>query len=285
MKTLKPETLEQLAELIAGEKGVLSRDGFAIVQFFQNAGLECSFYDGSERKYFALKALRRYQDDPASLEKIILRLANPKEYRAQVKMLVVAANRLNHILLSEGLRIGFEGINPKLVELAPSRPQTTTVRQHPAPQTSEAPPDFVHLTRDVTLAGMLESRRWEVQVCMKHKAYLAAIIMMGTILEGVLLSIIHNNPREANISSKAPRDQHGRIKHFADWSLNELTEVARDRGWIVIDENRYVYLLKEYRRLIHPWEQRARNEVPDEETCKECCREFTALLADIQRRC
>lgn len=284
MKSLKPGTLEQLADLIAGEKGVLSRDGFGIVQFFQNAGLECSFYDGSDRKYFALKALRRYQEDPAALEKVILRLANPKEYRSQVKMLVVAANRLNHILLSEGLRIGFEGINPKLVELAPARPPAPA-RQVPAHQAAEAPPDFVHLTRDVTLAGMLESRRWEVTVCMKHRAFLAAIIMMGTILEGVLLSIIHNNPKEANVSPRAPRDQYGRIKHFADWSLTDLTEVARDRGWIALDENRYVYLLKEYRRLIHPWEQRARNEVPDEETCKECCREFNALLADIQKRC
>ncbi len=284
MKPLKPGTLEQLAELIAGEKGVLSRDGFAIVQFFQNAGLECSFYDGSDRKYFALKALRRYQEDPAALEKVILRLANPKEYRSQVKMLVVAANRLNHILMSEGLRIGFEGINPKLVELQPARP-TASARQTAAHHAADAPPDFVHLTRDVTLAGMLESRRWEVMVCMKHRAFLAAIIIMGTILEGVLLSIVHNNPKEANVSPRAPRDQHGRIKHFADWSLADLAEVARDRGWIALDENKYVYLLKEYRRLIHPWEQRARNEVPDEETCRECCREFNALLADIQKRC
>jgi hypothetical protein len=284
MKSLKPGILEQLAELIAGEKGVLSRDGFGIVQFFQNAGLECSFYDGSDRKYFALKALRRYQEDPAALEKIILRLANPKEYRSQVKMLVVAANRLNHILMSEGLRIGFEGINPKLVELEPARP-ATPARQAAAHQAAEAPPDFVHLTRDVTLAGMLENRRWEVTVCMKHRAFLSAIIMMGTILEGVLLSIVHNNPKEANVSPQAPRDQHGRIKHFADWSLADLSEVARDRGWIALDENKYVYLLKEYRRLIHPWEQRARNEVPDEETCRECCREFNALLADIQKRC
>ncbi len=282
MRTLRPETLESLADLIAGEKGVLSRDGFAIVQFFQNAGLECSFYDGTDRKYFALKALRRYQEDPSAMEKAILRLANPKEYRSQVKMLVVAANRLNHILQPEGLRIGFDGINPKLVDLAPPKPAAAT--RH-APGAADAPPDFVHLTRDVTLAGMLESRRWEIQVCMKHKAHLAAIIMMGTILEGVMLSIVHNNPKEANVSPRAPKDQHGRIKHFADWSLSELAEVAHDRGWIAMDENKYIYLLKEYRRLIHPWEQRSRNECPDEDTCRECYREFSAVLADIQKRC
>jgi hypothetical protein len=284
MKALRPETLEHLAELIAGEKGVMSRDGFAIVQFFQNAGLECSFYDGSDRKYFTLKALRRYQDDPAAMEKVILRLANPKEYKSQVKMLVVAANRLNHILLSEGLRIGFDGINPKLVELAPS-PKPPISRQAAQREPAAAAPDFVHLTRDVTLAGMLENRRWEVLVCMKHKAHLAAIILMGTILEGVMLSIVHNNPNEANVSTRAPKDQHGRIKHFADWTLAELAEVAHDRGWISLEENRYLYLLKEYRRLIHPWEQRARNESPDEETCHECYKEFVALLDDIQRRC
>lgn len=279
MKALRPETLDQLAGLVAGEKGVLSRDGFGIVQFFQNAGLECSFYDGTDRRYFALKALKRYQDDPAALEKVILRLANPKEYKSQVKMLVVVANRLNHILLPEGLRIGFDGIEPKLVELAPAKAHKT-----PAPPSGERP-DFVRLTRDVTLSGMLENRMWEMGVCLKYKVHLAAIIMMGTILEGVMLSIVHNNPKEANVSPKAPRDAQGKIKHFADWSLAELAEVAHDRGWITLEENKYVYLLKEYRRLIHPWEQRARNETPDEETCRECHREFLVLLADIQKRC
>lgn len=283
MRPLKPETLELLAELIAGERGVLSRDGFAIVQFFQNAGLECSFYDGSDRKYFALKALRRYQDDPTALEKVVLRLANPKEYRSQVKMLVVAANRLNHILLSEGVRIGFDGINPKLVDL--EAPKAAPAPRPGAAPAAEAPPDFVHLTRDVTLAGMLESRRWEILVCMKHKAYLAAIILMGSVLEGVMLSVIHNNPKEANASPQAPRDQHGRVKHFADWTLAELSEVARERGWIAPADNKPLHLLKEYRKLIHPWEQRARNESPDEANCRECHREFVALLADIQKRC
>lgn len=278
MKALRPETLEQLAGLVAGDKGVLSRDGFGIVQFFHNAGLKCSFYDGTDRRLFALKALSCYQDDPAALERIVLRLANPKEYKSQVKMLVMVINRLNHILLPEGLRIGFDGIEPKLVELTPSK----TVRKAPPPGER---PDFVRLTRDVTLAGMLESRMWEMTVCLKHKAHLAAIILMGTILEGVMLSIVNNNPKEASISPKAPRDAQGRIKHFADWSLAELAAVAADRGWITLDENRYLYLLREYRRLIHPWEQRARNETPDEEAGRECHREFLALLANIQRRC
>ncbi|HBE73195.1 MAG TPA: hypothetical protein DDW31_03760 [candidate division Zixibacteria bacterium] len=284
MKALRPETLEELAGLMAGEKGVLSRDGFGIVQFMQSAGLECSFYDGTDRRYFALKALKRYQDDPQALEKVILRLANPKEYKAQVKMLVVVANRLNHILLSDGLRIGFDGIEPKLVELAPAKAAPAS-RRGSAQSAPGDHPDFVRLTRDVTLSGMLESRMWEIAVCLKHKAHLAAIILMGTILEGVMLSVVHNNPKESNVSPKAPRDPHGRIKHFADWTLTDLAEVARERGWITLEENKFVYLLKEYRRLIHPWEQRARNEAPDEETCRECHREFLAALADIQKRC
>lgn len=194
-----------------------------------------------------------------------------------MKVLVVVANRLNKILLPEGLRIGFDGINPKLVELAPSKPESVPAKgAHPAI-------DFVKLTKDITLAGLLESRKVELDICMANQAYLAAIILMDTILEGVLLSLVHQHPKEANSSAKVPKDAEGKPRHFVDWTLTELVEVSHDCKWIRLAEAWYIYLLKEYRQLIHPWEQRARNQIPNAKDCKKCYQEFIEVLMDIQK--
>ena len=63
---------------------------------------------------------------------------------------------------------------------------------------------------------------------------------MGSMLEGLLLGICQRNPAVANKCPSAPKDAKlGKIKHFADWKLAEMIDVAHQVGWIGIDVKKF----------------------------------------------
>lgn len=59
-------------------------------------------------------------------------------------------------------------------------------------------------------------------------AYLATVLLLGSILEGVLMAVIRCHPEEANRSPRSPKAG-GRVKPFRDWSPHECIEVACER--------------------------------------------------------
>ncbi len=281
MKPLDGKTLEALATLICGDGGPHYRRGWELHEFFRDAGLDCPNHDGSTRWWWALERLKEYNVDPwgENIERIVLRLANPKEYVGKPEVLNEVVNRLNKILAIEGLKVILEGVTPKVKEITATIPEP-----EPSQKQFAIPfPDFVKLTGDSTLAPYLRSRWKEVVICVDSGAHLSAIILMGSILEGVLLSLVANNPGQANTTTAAPKDKSGGVKKIRDWTLSNLIDVSHECGWIQLDAKRFSHTLREYRNFVHPWEQRARKEVPDEDTCKICWEVVNAAIRDIQK--
>lgn len=96
-----------------------------------------------------------------------------------------------------------------------------------------------------------------------------ATIQMGALLEGIFLSILQKYRREANRSTAAPKDSKtGKVKHFADWSLSNMINVAHDLGWIDLDVKEFSHSLREFRNLIHPYQQMVLRTYPDKDTCE-----------------
>lgn len=277
MKRLDSKTLEVLAELICGDSGPHYRKGWELPLFFRNAGLHCSDHDGSTRKWWTLDRLHDYNADPSQTQKIVLRLANPKEYPGEPDK-TNEVIRLNNILSVEGLNIHVDGVIPKIQEISPTVPERhKNVKQFAIPV-----PDFDRLINDPSLALILRARWKEVVNCIDGKTYLAAIILMGSILEGVLLAFVQEYPREANQASSVPKDNNGKVKQFGEWSLSNLINVAHDCGWLQLDVKKFSHTLREYRNLVHPWEQRARSEFPDEDTCRICWEVVRAAINDLE---
>lgn len=282
MKPLDGQTLETLAELICGDNAEWYRKGSDLPRFFRNSGLDCPSHDGTTRKWWTLERLKEYNKNSPNIQKVILRLADPREYRGQANVVDDVINRLNNILAVEGLKILLDGVTPKIREVTPTIPDPKTTKELFAIPI----PDFGKLTNDPTLSPFIEGRWKEVVKCVDCGANLAAIILMGSILEGVLLSTIQSNPKEANQSRSAPKDKNGKVKNFGDWYLGNLIDVAYECGWLQLDAKKFSHTLREYRNLVHPWEQRARNEVPDEDTCKICWQVVGAAINDLQKlRC
>ena len=204
------------------------------------------------------------------------RLASPKEYRGDAAATQAVISHLNQVLQVEGLELALVGIEPQIRE----RRAVTSVPK-PKDTPLEVPPDLGCLVQDLSLADILIFRWAEAQRCLRAEAHLAAVVMMGSILEGVLLYKAEQNIRIANQAKAAPRDKIGAVKPIQDWSLSTLIDVAHEVGWLQGDVKRFSHGLRESRNLVHPYVQRLSMDRPDGDTCRICWQVIRAAVADL----
>jgi hypothetical protein len=258
------QTLDSIANMICGDGPdyPVYRTGPELTRFFQRVGFFNFHHDGSTRKWWTLHVLEQLTDN--NLKAVILRLADPREYRGNQQQVNQALTKLNEILMVEGLKVELDGARPKVVEIAPQFVEHINDPDlKPLP-----PPDFLNLKLEPGLGEILATRWEEVQRCLKSEAHLAATIIMGSLLEGMLLAVMQKFPLEANSCKTAPHDSRtGRIKYFAEWSLSDMINVAHEAGWIDLDVKKFSHALREFRNLIHPYQQMSEKAFPDKDTC------------------
>jgi hypothetical protein len=121
---------------------------------------------------------------------------------------------------------------------------------------------------DSDLRDILESRWKEATTTFNANAPLATVILLGSILEGLLLSKIKQNPRIANIASTAPKDRAGSVLPFSDWKLTSMIDVAFEVQWISKGLNDFAHILRDYRNLVHPNHQQQWSYAPDNTLCR-----------------
>ncbi len=266
-KRLDNTTLEAISELICGagqgagggptyEAPGPYRSKSEIYAFFNRAEVVPKG-ESSTRKWFVLESLHALNKEltghllPTSLERVILRLANPKEYRGEEETTRKVIDHLNKILTVEGIEIVLDGVHPVLREKSPGVAPDKPKKQEHIP-----PPDFYKLVSDPSLAKILEMRWEEAQKCVEAEACLSAVIMMGSILEGILLYKVESNQKSAYTADCAPKDRKtGDAKKIQEWGLSSLIEVASELGWIQGDVKRFSHALRESRNIVHPYMQ------------------------------
>jgi len=295
LKKLDPTTLEAIAEIVCGAgqgagggasysaPGVY-RSMSDIQRFFDNTGVAPAS-DHSTRKWFVLESLEHFNEEkagsviPVSLEKVILRLANPLEYRNDPDVTKKVIEHLNTFLQVEGLKVVLEGVQPRLHEI-----EATISSSRLASNNRKPTPCFDNLTSSSELVAVLSSRWEEALICFDARAYLSAIVILGSILEGALLSKIRSCPEAANKSKSSPKDKtSGKLKHFSQWTLCDLITVSHDVGWIQASIRDFSDILRNYRNLIHPFEQLKLGIFPDQGTCSICIEVVRAAIDDLVR--
>ncbi len=143
-------------------------------------------------------------------------------------------------------------------------------------------PDMTKITS--TMPGLKEviSDRWlELQKCQHVGAYLSAVVLMGSVLEGLLLARANMDLAKAIKSHKAPKGKGGGNKAIQDWNLSSLIDVAVDVGWLKTDRGKFSHALRESRNVVHPWVQIMQNTSFDEATCRTCWEVLTASVDDL----
>lgn len=266
---MDPSTIKQIADMICGDsnKYPVYRSSWYLTEFFKDINLPYK-HDGSTRKLWVLEILKKLNEE--ELRKVILRLADPKLY-ADKKLVTQALVVLNSILEIEGLKIQIEGVIPKLVSIIPN----FNLEEVPDKRNEEqqelkplSPPNFDRLDLEVGMSNVLIKRWEEIEKCIKSEATLASVILMGSLLEGLLLGVVQRFPNIANRSSSAPKDADGKVKKFHEWKLGEMIDTAADLRWISVDRQKFSHVLRDFRNLIHPYQQLSLKTHPDLDTCR-----------------
>lgn len=273
------QTIESLAEMICGDGGPVYRTGSELTRFFHRVGFSNFNHDGSTRKWWTLSVLEKLTEN--NLKAVICRLADPREYRGDSDLIRQAIEMLNCILMIEGIKVEIDGVRPILKNITPQ-----FVDKKPDEELKPLPPpEFLALKIEPGLGEILSERWNETQKCFDKGAFLAATILMGTMLEGILLAVLQKFPKEANTSKAAPVDtKTGKIKYFADWSLSEMINVAHDVGWIDLDVKKFSHSLRDFRNIIHPYQQMVLKTFPDEDTCGISWLVVQAATNDLARK-
>jgi hypothetical protein len=259
------QTLDSLADMICGDGQdyPFYRSGSELTRFFYRVGFSNFRHDGSTRKWWTLSVLNQLTEN--NLKAVVLRLADPREYRGNEAQISQAVRKLNEILMVEGLKIELDGITPILKEITPQ-----FVPQHEEPELKPLPPpDFLNLKLEPGLGEILADRWDQAQKCLNAGAHLAATIIMGSMLEGMLLAVLQKFPKDANQCRSAPQDPRtGKVRYFAEWTLADMINVAHDMGWIDLDVKKFSHALRDFRNIIHPYQQMAVKTFPDQDTCE-----------------
>lgn len=258
-------TKNKIGEFICGDEPIkypLYKSSFYLTRFFQDIGINAT-HDGSTRNKWAQEIISSLNG--TDLQKVILRLVSPKLYGGNREHIKLALNTMNEILAVESLKIIIEGIETKLISQKPNydfeeKPAQRELKPLP-------PPDFSQLNLETGISEILQQRWIEIQSCIDVNATVCAVIMMGSMLEGFLMGTMQRRPQIANKAKNAPKKD-GVVKHFVDWTLSNMIDVGHEVGWIQLDVQKFSHALRDFRNIIHPYQQLAVRTNPDTDTCK-----------------
>ncbi|CAL9485377.1 hypothetical protein SUDANB171_03117 [Streptomyces sp. enrichment culture] len=248
---LDENTVAELARVICGDdSGLYYRKGWELERFLRKAGWDrVPPYDGEYRREWITARLTERQEDPAELEKVLLRLASPLEYLDDPQCLPEVIAAVNTFLVYEGCRLETPGGRPRLLACDPALSQLG----------GYAPADFkgtmTDIVQDPAMAALLQRRRDEAHVCDINGAHVAAIIMLGSLLEGVLLQVIVE--RDITLLGRTEPDK---------MNLKKLIEICLGQRWIDRDMDHYSHTLREYRNFVHPRKEIREEHTPDSDT-------------------
>jgi hypothetical protein len=134
-----------------------------------------------------------------------------------------------------------------------------TVPASPAGNTDDLAPDFSPLAGNQEMRDIL-TRRWqECCKCVKAEAHLAAIVMMGGLLEALFVARANKmSVKDPLINAvSAPKDKiTGKTLNYQEWMLDSYIKVAQELRWITESAKDVADVLKEYRNYVHPEKER-----------------------------
>lgn len=285
---LTDTVLQALREMINEKTDY--RSGPALVSLFnQIGGFHDVYKQGFPSRWVYTDERLKSLNGTPELDKIIKYIFSPAKFIGELGKLGILIEEFNKYLTFDGWKVVVVGKN---VEIHRVDENLIIDKINKGVQnisdTKEA--DFLSVEYDDVTADALpiteqikpfiNSRIDEMKSCFESHAYLAAIIICGSLLEGVLLGLASMYPREFNTSASAPRNN-GRVKQFHEWKLAEFINTARDVGFIQEDVRKFSHVLRDFRNYIHPFQQMSSGFTPDEHTAKICMQVLKAALSQI----
>lgn len=137
---------------------------------------------------------------------------------------------------------------------------------------------------DNSVLSILSERLIEIEKSIKTEASLSAIIMCGSVLEGLLLGIALKNMKVFNQATSCPKNREtGKVLPFQDWTLSSLIDVAYDIGILGLDVKKFSHSLRDFRNYIHPYQQMSNRFSPNIDTAKISWQVLKAAINDLSK--
>jgi hypothetical protein len=143
------------------------------------------------------------------------------------------------------------------------------------------PEVFEKLPIDLSMSRVLIERLNEAQRCIDAKAYLAAVILCGSVLEGMCLGYGSRNIERV---SRGYSERIGKPpRHLPDWRLQEWIDVLTRLGDLSPNVENFGHGLRDFRNYVHPAEQLVHGFVPDAHTARISFQVVIAAAEDLVR--
>lgn len=143
---------------------------------------------------------------------------------------------------------------------------------------------FAKLKIDSSVAEILDKRVIEISKNIESKASLSAIIMCGSVLEGLLLGIATSRSKDFNQCICSPKSKvDGKVLQFNDWTLSNFIDAAYELRLIGLDVKKYSHSLRDFRNYIHPYQQMNSRFDPDIDTAKISWQVLKAAVSDLTK--
>lgn len=143
------------------------------------------------------------------------------------------------------------------------------------------PEAFTRLPLDDAMTRALIERMQEAQRCIAAKANLAAVILCGSVLEGMCLGFGCRYPERVN---RAYAELYNRSPgRFHEWKLREWIDVLGRLGYLSPNVEEFGHALQDFRNYVHPAEQLAHHFSPDQHTARIGFQVVVAAADDLAR--
>ncbi|WP_326553388.1 hypothetical protein [Micromonospora sp. NBC_01813] len=260
---LDENVLNRLADLICGDDTTpYYRTGRQITALFDAAGWRRVGEVDGPRRAWVLDTLQKRRRDSEALHRLLLRLADPREYLDDDEARSHLVQALNELLAVEGYQILYTNGRPELIT------QTPTMKRPAMQAPIQLTASLTNILSDPDFGQQLKSRLDEAHVCWQSGACTAAIIMLGSLLEGVLYDVA----LAQHTDGPRPTDH-----------LQSLIELAAEKQWIAQDVIDYAHVLRNHRNLVHPKKQLNQRYAPDDDTVRIAWNVVVAALNDLEQ--
>ncbi|MBT9555752.1 MAG: hypothetical protein IV100_06965 [Myxococcales bacterium] len=143
------------------------------------------------------------------------------------------------------------------------------------------PEMLIKLPLQVGLAELLADRMSEARRCIESGAYLSAVVLGGSVLEGICLGIGLHAPERVNRAFSAQYNKPAPKLH--EWRLQEWIIVLERLGDLSPNVSKFGHALRDFRNYIHPSAQLAAKFSPDAHTARISFHIVVAAIGDVTK--
>ncbi len=277
---INSKTIIKLRQLI--NEDTEYRGGRELVKFFNQLGFSDTYGEGFPSRWIYTEEKLNKINGTSDLDKCIRQLFAPINFIGNLKTLDDFILDFNKYLMFDDWKIVREGKEINFKRANSNEWETNLSVTADDFLSEEINIDTNKLKLENSIYTIINNRLTEIDFCIKNNTPLAAIFLIGSTLEGILLSYATQYPKEFNMAKSSPKFN-DKVKAFHEWKLSEFIDTCHEIGFIKEDVRKFSHSIRDFRNYIHPYQQLTENFHPNLDTAKICYQVLKAAINQLSK--